>query len=314
MLSRRRLITVGAATGAATLLSSAASRANAATADLGDDAKAAKITDFVTLKPSSDTGFVSEVDRLFPGLLSDPVFQQIKSHAVLIANVGKEAVNAYSTHWDITTSTGGYEMLVRHYFHPSAKRPRTIHFGLKGNKTRFTGKIPLLTAGETRLVTPYFNWSPSFYRTHPKPNWSRMLSASSSRQLFATELSSATDIEVSIDALIINNRDVIGLDKANLGRVFRVTRNAEHDEANALLKLVKKGVSRDQIAEFLKNRTSVALPSRTNAFRHLYVAVRRRQAKILFRRFKQGTTDQFLRTLKLIKRQPKTTTGLAHTA
>jgi hypothetical protein len=309
MLSRRKLITAGATAGAVSLISPALIKA-AATSTAGST-QSASVTDYLAITPSSDPSFISKLNNLFPSLLNDPYFQKIKSHSVLISNVSNQVISAYSTHWKATTATGGYETLLRHYAHRTSMRHQTARFGVMGNKTRFTGKVPVFAVGETRLLTPYFNWSPDYYQANPKPQWNKILMQSASRQFFLYELSNSTAVKVTIDSVIVNGKTVVGPDRANLAKVFRVTRNAEHDEANAILKLVKNGASADQITSALQDHASSKLPSRRHASHRLYVSVRRRQAQVLSRRLLSSKPEQFLRTLKYLKSQPKTTTRRA---
>lgn len=145
MLSRRRLISAEAAAGAASLISPAL--AITATGGQDESVQTEGVTGYIAIKTPSDLDFVSVLNDHFPGLLNDPIFQKIQSHAVLITNISGKAIRAYSTHWAIDTPTGGYETLLKHYFHPSTSHPRTVHFGLKGNKTRLTGRIAALKAG-----------------------------------------------------------------------------------------------------------------------------------------------------------------------
>jgi hypothetical protein len=311
MLSRRKLITVGATAGAVSLIPPALIKAAAGTTT--GSAQSASVSDYLAVTPFSDPSFVSKLSSLFPGLLKDPYFQKMQSHSVLISNVSNHPISAYSTHWKAMTATGGYETLLRHYAHRTSKHHQTARLGVKGNKTRFTGKVPVLAVGETRLLTPYFNWSPDHYQANPKPQWNKILMQSASRQFFLYELSNSTAVKVTIDSVIVNGKTVVGADQANLAKVFRVTRNAEHDEANAILKLVRSGASMDQIASALQDHATSKLPSRRQASHRLYVSVRRRQAQVLSRRLQRSKPEQFLRTLKYLKSQPKTTTRRALT-
>jgi hypothetical protein len=227
---------------------------------------------------------------------------------VLISNVSKEEISAFSTHWRATTSTGGYEATIRHFFHPTDKRHKSAKFGLKGNKTRFTGKIPMLKAGATRLVTPYFNWSSNHHKKHPHKRWEKIFAEKESRKFFLYELSNSIDVQVSVDAVIINQKTLIGQDNANLGKTFMITRNAEHDEALETLRLIASGASHEQVKTLLESHISSTLPARNRPFHRLYSRVRQRHAKVLLRRLQHSKPGQFLHTLKYLKRKPKTMT------
>jgi hypothetical protein len=130
-----------------------------------------------------------------------------------------------------------------------------------------------------------------------------------SRQFFLYELSNATSVQVSIDAVIVNEKTLIGTDTGHLGSIFRATRNAEHDMAVDTLKVIAGGASPDQVRGFLQKQASLALPDRTpHSYRHLYHAVKRRQAAVLLRRLNYAKPEKFIRTLKYLKHQPKTKT------
>jgi len=306
MRSRRQLITAGATAGAVAVLLPALQKATLAAQVTG--ATTANVADFVTVMAPSDTSFASRIDNLFPGLSNDPIFQKIQAHTVLITNVSGRPISAFSTCWNISTPTGGYSGTLIHGFHPTDMRPRLKHFGLTGNKTRFTGKIPALKADTTRLVSPYFSWSPNYYRSNPQPQWKKILLAKEARKFFFYELAKATSVTVTVDSLIAAETKLIGSDQAHLARVFRISRNAEHDAAVAVLRLIEQGASRDKVESFLVKQGNQYPTSKADVFTNpIYCRVRQRQATVLLRRFRHGTPNQFARTLAYLKSQPKTT-------
>jgi hypothetical protein len=260
MLSRRRLITVGAAAGAASLLSPPLLKAGSATN--AGSAQSTNVADYLTITAPSDPNFVPTLNKLFPGLLEHPTFQKMQSHAVLLTNISSKPLMAYSTHWKATTPTGGYETTLRHYFHPSRKRKQnhSSRFGVRGEKTRFTGSVPAIKPGATRLVTPYFNWSPHHYQKKPNPQWKHIVRQKASRKFFHHELSKATAIQVTVDAVVVNHHTVIGPDRTHLGKVLSVTRNAEHDEALVAHRMLANGASIKQVAARLKVHAKSPLP------------------------------------------------------
>jgi len=309
MFSRRKLLAAGTVAGAASLLapSSMGAKSLAGT----QSATSPDVGSYITLMPPSDEQFNATLDLLFPGLAKDPVFQKIKAQSVLATNVSGRKLRAFSTHWKLTTATGGYETVLRHRFHPSARKGRTASPGVSGNKTRFTGKIAILKAGATRLVTPYFNWSTNYYRKNPTPNWTSLLTANESRKFFLNELSSATQVEVSIDCVVVNRKTAVGSDKAKLADLYRISRNAEHDEAVSAGRLLASGASLSQVASLLESHLSFKLPARTDAAKHRYFSVRQRQAHVLLARLKHGTPAQFASTVHYLQARAKTFTKSA---
>jgi TAT (twin-arginine translocation) pathway signal sequence len=318
MISRRNLLKTAAATGTATMLLPA----------MGNLAKAAQpgasprevVSGYISIRTSADPEFSPLLDTHFPGLADDVNFQKIRSHAVIITNVSGEDINAFSTFWKVDSATGGYEVALRHLFHPSEKRLRTVHFGTRGNQTRFTGQIPAIKAGATRLLTPYFNWSSSYYQKNPHLNWMARIEATGAHGLFTVhELSMATAVHVSVDAVIVKHNQVIGPDRARLAKTYMVMRNAEHDTAIGVLRAInvsssdKSAVgkiesSRDQIQGYLEGSGLKYPTMQSDAFKdRLYRKVRQRQATILARRLRHATPEQFFRTVQYLASQPKTT-------
>jgi hypothetical protein len=304
-------MTTVTATGAATMLLSPLQRK--AGAEISCEARPQAVPEgFINITVPSDPGFTSLIETHFPNLLQDANFQKIKSYSVLITNVSGKDINAFSTFWDVQSPTGGYELALRHFFHPSEKRLRTVHFGVQGNQTRFTGQIPAIKAGATRLLTPYFNWSSNYYQRNPKLDWSRVLASGAHASFTLHELPSATAVRVSLDAVIFNQSQVVGPDRANLAKSYAVMRNAEHDTAAAVINVspCSEGahLNLDQVRDYLTNVGAKYPTTKQDAYKdRLYRKVRQRQATILARRLAHATPEQFMRTLTYIASQPKTT-------
>ena len=308
MFSRRKFVATGAATGAVALLSPAIIRAAYGAGSTNKD-----VSSLITVTQSSDPTFVGRVNKLFPGLLLDPVFQKIQSHAVLITNVSGQPIAAHNTIWKAETPQGTLTATRLHLFHPNTRKPTvTSHFGRKGNTTRFTGAIPVLKTGATRLVTPYFNWSPRYYRTQKhKRDWETILAAKASRPLIRKKLLDASTIQVSVDTVIFNRKEMVGPTTGHLVKVFRKSRNGEHDEALAIKMLLESGLDRSSIKTILKQDAKLPIASTINPSTDpIYLASRARLAKVLLRRLKHSKPDQFVRTLNYLVSQPRTTVGL----
>jgi ribosomal protein L14E/L6E/L27E len=313
VITRRKFIAAGALTSATIMLPT--HLIGAGVDGEKSTSRQKSVSDYLTVIQFSDPRFSSELDRLFPGLRQDPVFKRIETQAVLITNVGGRNIRAHDTSWTAMTSSGTIAVIRSHYFHPRGRHPNKVHFGVKGNKTCFTGKIPLIKPGMTRLLTPYFNWSPNYYLTHSTPNWQKLFTSNTSRRKFLAAFSNATNIEVTVNTVIFNRKHMVGSDNGNLSGVYRKSRNAEHDEAVGILKAIKKGASMDKVATILHNHATKKIPkSDGNAEKTTYLSVRKRQAKVLLRRLKRATRngepEHFINTLNYLKKQRKTTTGL----
>ena len=304
-LSRRKLL---ASFSAASLVSLTGQQKASATTTAAVPALPKDIGSYVKLLTPSDHGYDAHLDGMFPRLKDDPVFKKIAPYCALLTNIGNIPLQAFSTYWDIETGTGNVGAVLRQYFHPRGSVKHSARFGLKGNKTRFTGSIPALQPGATRLITPFFSWSPAHFLKYPAPKWKALLLENSSRKFLLQEMARSTSVTVQVDGLIVKNNVVIGTDRANLGTTFRVTRNAEHDEAYDVLGLVQSGATVESIRACLKEHAKAVLPERGDKKKFLYCKVRRRQARVLLRRLKHARYEQFIKTLKFLCRQPQTTT------
>lgn len=311
MISRRKLISTGAITGAAYFVLPSMAQPPISTPSTKPGAE--EVSNILRVTHSSDGEYVQMMNSQFPGLMEDPYFAAIRSHSVLVTNVSSTDINAFSTRWAITTPTGGYDAPIHHYFAPEVRRKRTVHFGVSGERTRFTGAIPALKAGTSRLVTPYFCWGASYFRNHLPKNWQDRLNNGPSSKFFYYELSRASRLVVSIDAVIINQKDVLGDDFGQLGRKYRITRNAEHDEALILYKAKAAGQSDSQIRDLLLAHSDGVfaandLPTPEIASVRDYMRVRQRQARVLLRRLKNAGPEQLHKTVSYLAHRRRTTT------
>ena len=304
LISRRKLITVGAAAGATTLLLPLF--AEIGFGDAVVQAATLGVSDFLAVAPAANPSSAVILNRHFPGLHADSGFQPLLPLAFLVTNVGSRDILAYSSHWSLSTSSGTKEKTILHYFHPRGGNLTKTHWGVKGNRTRFTGTMPAIKSGASRLVTPFFNWSPSYYSKNKSPNWTELLRQRSRPGFAVSDLAnSGATVTMKVDAAVTSDFTAVGPRADNLAKIIRVTRNAEHDEAVAVLWYISAGASSAQIKSHLYSHAS-GLAFDITPETDLYFRVRQRQAKVLLRRLKYARWDQFLRTLNYMGTIPKT--------
>ena len=314
MISRRKLLGTAGAAGAASLFLNTVGGEAAAVPSVTPARQAT--TGFLSITQSIGSSFDDLLSAHFPGLSTDVNFHKVRPYAALITNVSGVDINAFSTYWEVDTPGGGYDMALRHFFHPSEKRARTVHFGTQGNQTRFTGALPAIKAGATRLLTPYFCLSVGSYQKASKLDWNRISKSGAQAQFTLQELSSAMAVRVSIDAVIVNQSQVIGNDRASLAQTYQIMRNAEHDAAVAVVNMMPVcpdpnastiTSNMSQIQGYLEASGYKYTPLPGDDFHNrLYRKVRQRQATILARRLRHATAEQFSRTLQFLIAQPQT--------
>jgi hypothetical protein len=302
-ISRRKLIIAGAAAGAARSLPRFLSKDVLGTPVVF--AATSGVSYFLTVSPASSSSSVRRLDQIFPGLLSDGGFQQFLPLAFLVSNVSTENIRAFSSHWSVSASSGTQELTIHHYFHRHGAKRGQVHFGSKGNHTRVTARVPAVQAGETRLVTPFFSWNAAYYRSHGNPNWEDILRHRSEKQLVIPELrSGGAVVNMSITAVVTPDFGAFGPGGETLKDIIRVSRNAEHNEAASVRNRISAGATQEQIKTLLQHHAS-GLAFDIQPASDLYYRVRQRQAKVLLRRLKHGTWEQFNRTIEYLTKKHK---------
>ena len=270
-------------------------------------AAAPRASDFLTVVPVSDPSSLPVLDKLFPGLLSDPGFQQISPAAFLVSNVTQTDIRAFISDWAVTTQDREYHVYTMDYFHPRAgsEQSELVRWGRAGDITRFTGNLPLIRKGATRLVTPFFNWSPSYYKKNSKPDWGKLLRRQP--QAVVSDLTNpTTSVTMAIVGAITQDYASVGPHIEDLTTVFCVARNAEHDEAMAVRALVAAGASPDHVREQLRRDAAGLGFAPSSMASSYYYGVRQRQAKDLLRRLNNAPWNEFLGILEYLRNQPKT--------
>ena len=249
---------------------------------------------------SSDSRFQSAVGGLFPGLQNDPVFQKIAPLAILITLQNGPAIRAHSVAWQITTPTGSFDTALFSYVSPGS--------ATKGYSVSTLGSARHLTLqpGQSRLVTPFFDWSSSSFQSNPRPNWSTALKLAEPGGFLISELPTATAVRVSLDAAVFSDWKLMGPDRYNLARRLRSRRNAEHDEGLVVYRLLKAGAPNHLIVQTLRSHASAARSSTQNLPLFWYEQARRYQAQVLLRAFGDADRHSFMRAVHRLVTQKNT--------
>jgi len=292
-LSRRNMLVAGGAAIVAPLVLSGDKKVEASVSPLSSSDRA------IMGLSGTDARFPSAVQALFPGLPQDPVFQKIMPLALLVTHQSGPGVRALSIEYSITTPTGTSETPVYLYISPGSKS--------KGESVSTLGSArqEILQAGQSRLVTPFFNWTPAYYQRSSNPDWKSLIQGSEPGDFLVSELSTATEIKVSVDGVVFSDRKLLGPDKFKLGRRIRARRNAEHDEALGVYKLLQSGASDDTIRQTLQSHGSAPRSNQIRVGQRTYEQARRYHAQVLLRAFNDADRNTFTKALIRLKRQKK---------
>ena len=260
--------------------------------------------DLTVCRPS-DSNFGEMLSQYFPGFAESSLYPKVKAHLLLVANHSSQSIRAMQAIWTnplSSLSTGG---LTSRYVIPPHKSLRT-------RKT--SGSKKLLHAGEIGLVTPFFVWRNTVYkkRAYSTKQLERHLKTTlRSRKKHVRKITKSTDpILGHIIGVIYKNHSVKETTGADLHQYFSVTRNAEHDEALSLLKVVSAAIAKpesdvkEQVSAHITNSSWVVVTSFKGK---LYNRVRRQYARRVLRHLNENSIDHTAIALKVVKRKPKTT-------
>ena len=254
----------------------------------------------VSAVSASDSSFGSAVEALYPGLQNDPVFQQIAPLALLVTHQNGPTIRAYSVAWQITTPGGTYETPLFSFVSPGQASKGRSPSTLK------TARQAILRAGQSRLITPFFNWSPTYYQHNPAPDWSTVLTSLEPGGFLVSELSAATQVRVSLDGVVFSDWKILGRDKHNLTRRLRSKRNGAHDEGLVVHRLLHAGAADSAVISTLESHASVARSAKREGPGYWYEQARRYQAQILLLAFQQADRKTFSKALHRLVHQKRT--------
>ena len=220
--------------------------------------------------------FKQQLEGMYPGLAGDQRFQRLYPLAALVHISQGPAIRAISLVWNLTTSAGTFSSPV--YFSAPPGTPR----GSGKSRTVVTAQVDIIQAGAYKLFTPYFSWTPEAY-SEIAATWPSVVQKKMPANFLATQVALATLVEVGLDAVIFNDRTVLGPDVNSLVDRIRVRRNAEHDETGHVVKMVKNGASDEEVVAYLSAKGTSTRPDGSGS-RRWYRLARRQQAQRLLRK------------------------------
>lgn len=292
-ISRRKLVIAGGAALVAPAVLVRSRKSEAQTSQLAASDRG------VTTVSGTESGFASALDAQFPGLSADPVFQKLMPLAILITLQSGPGIRAYTVSWSVTTSAGPYQTALFYYVSPGpsakGKSPNTLR----------SAQVNILRSGVSRLVTPFFNWTSNYYLANRPPNWDTILKPSEPGTFLVSELINATSVTTSLDAVVFSDWKLLGPDKYLLGDRLRARRNAEHDEAVGVCKLLKAGAPDSAIVEALQSHASAERSSNKSTHIRWYEQNRRYQAQVLLKAFGDADRDTFTKAVTRLRLQKR---------
>lgn len=263
-------------------------------------AKANQVDRQILTVSGKDPDFAVAVEELYPGLLANSYFQVISPLALLITHKSGPGVRAFSVSWSTTTSTGTYTTAQFYYHAPGS------YLKHKSVSTLGSARMDLLQIGDSVLVAPFFNWTPSWYRNNPNPDWKKLVADVEPGDFLVSQLNSATAVNVVLDCTIFSDWKKTGPNQYHFARRLTMRRNAEHDEGLAVYRMLKAGAPDSAVIETLTQHATAPRSSAARPAKRFYDQCRRFQAQVLLRHFQDADRDVFIKALHRLVTQKRT--------
>jgi hypothetical protein len=263
----------------------------------------------LTVTRPTDSTFTAFVDNTFPALRDDRRFDPVMPSSILIRNDSDYGVRGVSIIWTIVTPAETLKYSQQFYYKTGTRRRN-------GLKSSITSQFNLIERGATRLFTPALSLGSGNYATASKPL--KVLKRIDTRSLTIEKLGRATNVRIDLDAVLFEDWSIVGPDIGNMAKILRVQRNAEHDQAVAMIKFLRTNSSSADIIAKLKHdmtlegvsdgKFSSSRPTmQTRPYVHQYWLARTRKSEALLKQFVHSDPESFASDLAVVRNIPKTT-------
>jgi hypothetical protein len=162
----------------------------------------------------SDTDFIPLLLSYYPGLSSLPDFNSRAHTLAILLNQGDQPVPAYSVQWNEQSSEGDS--------HPIATSMFIERHSLPSDLSK------KMDVGSVRLISPLFNLSPNEYASNKD-------FAEFYKVTLLPRVIPNMQLSITVDGVFLKDGSVAGSHADKLSAHYKCARNADHDEAIAVL-------------------------------------------------------------------------------
>jgi hypothetical protein len=290
--TRRQVILGGAAT--IVSLGILGTRPASLLASIAPEKSRHSLRDLLHVMHPASASFDAVLDKHYPGLTSLSGFDTARPLTLIIRNKSKRAILALSATWSVIASSGTQNLHSYGSFFRSTKL-------LKASRS---GQYPVIKPEKLCILSPFFCWTPSRYRKVASPlAVVTVLRESPIKNQLSLDAAVAASVRGRLDAAIASPQLLLGPDRAGLGSLFRITRNAEHDEA---LSLLQASVSRGSLRAALVEHSNAPLEPQVSLDEWLYRRARIRYAGLLQRALRRTDQASLQKLLEAVKASPPT--------
>jgi hypothetical protein len=240
----------------------------------GGLAQTAAPTHQLTLIRPSDPGFDALLTENFPGLEKLDGYAGYRPFLVLLRNDTTYAVRAYMLQWQARSLNGEtfrlQDLIERYDPSPASERMA-------------------LPPGELRLVSDHFDVSPKEYQSKHQHNWvATMMAQAGANPRYAS--ADPNSVVAVADAAVFDDGLCVGPDHQQVFMRYQRELDAEHDIADAILRLLDEKAPETEVVAFLKAESDAAAKANESlsGSPFIYAFYRGRQAQILLTLYHRG--------------------------
>ena len=245
----------------------------------------------LTLIRPSDSGFDALLTANFPGLDNLDGYAVYRPFLVLLRNDTSHTVRAYMLQWEARSFSGEpfrlQDLIERYSPAPAAERVA-------------------LGPGEMRLVSDHFDVSPKEYQSQHQHNWVATMMAQAGANV---RYSSAdhNSVVAEVDAAVFDDGLCTGPDHHQVLMHYQRELDAEHDLADAVLRLLDQKAPEADVVAFLKAESDAAAVANQSlsgsAF--VYAFYRGRQADRLLAEYRRGGIENVMARAWKVTQHPR---------
>lgn len=225
-----------------------------------------------------DPTFDAQVEHSYPGLTHREQYEAVRPFLVLLTSNSALTAKAYAISWQVDTSGGARHHLSTFFVRSHFAVPSADHS---------------IRPGDIRLVSPVFNLSPSEYAQHPDFEGQYP-------STMYPHFSSSMIVQSALDGVVYSDGTFAGPNQTQILQLYRCYRNAEHDEALAILEMTASHTSPASINESLNKDVLRGYSAQGKDVQAMYHNARAESADLMrltLKRVGPDTFDQRLRRL-----------------